>query len=328
MALVNNKIREIPTIAKDVDVNQQDATGTALHWAAGWNKPEAIPLLLEAGVDPTARNEKGLTALHLAAWAGNAVVIQTLIGAGVDPLLKDSRNDTALHVAAHSQPKSWPAVVPRNEIGNTANAIQQLIDAGVDPNARGFQDQTALHAACRHRNADVIQPLVDAGVDPNHQEMKGVTALMEAIARQDPDVIQAIMNIDGIDPNKQNIIGFTAFHYAAKRGIVQLIQPLIALGADPTIKDDEERTAYDVAKEYGKEDFAHRLISVTTSKATTVAQDVQQSDAHKEMIQTLIEFHFTQQLVNTMVNEMDFMMTNYNSKFHNMLTSKSQLKQQ
>ena len=49
----------------------QDKDGdTALHYAVAREKIECISLLLEAGANPTLKNEKGFTAMHEGAKRG------------------------------------------------------------------------------------------------------------------------------------------------------------------------------------------------------------------------------------------------------------------
>ena len=79
------------------DPKAQDENGlTPLHLAAVGNEnPAVIAALLEAGADLKARNKDGMTPLHLAAWFnGNPAVIAALLEAGADPKARDEFGNT------------------------------------------------------------------------------------------------------------------------------------------------------------------------------------------------------------------------------------------
>ena len=52
----------------------------------------------------------------------------------------------------------------------------------------------------------------------------------------------------GGDVNEQTEYGSTALHAASREGHVEVITALLAAGADKTMKDEDGRTPYDVAK--------------------------------------------------------------------------------
>ena len=51
---------------------------TPLHYAAAYNRPEAIPLLLTAGADPHRKSAEGLTAIEVALEVKNHNVVDLL----------------------------------------------------------------------------------------------------------------------------------------------------------------------------------------------------------------------------------------------------------
>jgi len=60
-------------IAEHANINAPQADGTtALHWAAHWNDPDLVNLLIRAGADVKASNRYGATPLSEAAATGNA----------------------------------------------------------------------------------------------------------------------------------------------------------------------------------------------------------------------------------------------------------------
>ena len=77
-------------------------------------------MLLEAGADLAARNERGTTPLHDAAFRGNAETVTVLLEAGADLEARNESGTTPLHMAA---------------LGGNAETVTALLEAGADPKA-------------------------------------------------------------------------------------------------------------------------------------------------------------------------------------------------
>ena len=124
-----------------------------------------IVALLDAGADPTVRDEDGTTPLHWAAEnTSNPAVIVALLNAGADPNARDEDGTTPLVSAILAILTANPAV------------IVALLDAGADPNARTDDGWTPLHWAARLTdNSAVVVALLDAGADPNARDEDGWT---------------------------------------------------------------------------------------------------------------------------------------------------------
>jgi uncharacterized protein len=75
---------------------------TALHFAAFFNQPEAVVLLLERGADPHAVSPTfgNVTPLHSAATAGNNAAARALLEAGADANARQAGGFTPTHAAA------------------------------------------------------------------------------------------------------------------------------------------------------------------------------------------------------------------------------------
>lgn len=79
---------------------------TALHWSVAQapgnpaKQVECMRALIEAGADPNARNEEGITPLMDAAWFGCQHAVQELLRRGADPLLLNGKHRTARDLAS------------------------------------------------------------------------------------------------------------------------------------------------------------------------------------------------------------------------------------
>ena len=103
---------------------------------------ELVRLLLEAGSNPNATDNDGVTPLHWAAGKGMTTAAQMLIAAGAKVNARDSVSFTPLHNAAQ---------------GGWCEVARVLLSAGADTTARHSGGQTPLE----------IVPIVVAGSGPD-----------------------------------------------------------------------------------------------------------------------------------------------------------------
>ena len=76
---------------------------TALHGAVARRDVEIVKMLLEAGADPNARQERGFVPLHDAAANGNAALVELLLKRGARADAKTDDGKTAAEMAAERE---------------------------------------------------------------------------------------------------------------------------------------------------------------------------------------------------------------------------------
>ncbi|GAA6059601.1 hypothetical protein JCM10212_005100 [Sporobolomyces blumeae] len=138
---------------------------TALIGAATTGNLEIVQMLIGAGADVTAANDKGVTALHYAASKGHVNVGRLLIEKGADINARDKANQLALHRAATTG--SLPFV--------------HLILASLSPtkpekprlNLADRAGNTPLHLAIESGHAEVAVALIEAGADRHRGDSEG-----------------------------------------------------------------------------------------------------------------------------------------------------------
>ncbi|HXJ81440.1 MAG TPA: ankyrin repeat domain-containing protein [Candidatus Methylomirabilis sp.] len=132
---------------------------THLHRAVVYGRSLAIiRLLVEAGGDPNATADLGLTPFRSAVRHGREDVARLLRGAGAD--------ESTLSAEDRHPPRVEPDVLCYAAGRNDVESARRLLDAGADPNANGGLDESPpLHWACWRGSADAARLLVEHGAD-------------------------------------------------------------------------------------------------------------------------------------------------------------------
>lgn len=99
----------VQLIEKDADVNKPG--WTPLHYAASQSQLEVMHLLLEHSAYIDAASPNGTTPLMMAAKYGNASAVKILLEAGADPTVKNELALTALDFAHQGQRPDSAAII-------------------------------------------------------------------------------------------------------------------------------------------------------------------------------------------------------------------------
>lgn len=148
-----------------VDVNARGDNGnTALHFA---KDKAVVDVLVEAGANVDARDEREETPLFYAAAGEDIDVVRALANHGADISAKGFDGSTALHAA------------------KGVAVVDMLVEAGADIEARTVEGSTPLIAAASAANQgsfEALRALVGHGADLNAKDARGSTALHWAAA--------------------------------------------------------------------------------------------------------------------------------------------------
>jgi ankyrin repeat protein len=175
---------------------------------------DGTALMLDAGADPNAGNERGETALHWAVWRDRSPAVVRLLldrGAAIDARRVDGR--TAYAMAVLFGRRALADLLGGAGADTTLSAVDRFVEACVAAAAAG----TAAPAAPPLAPADAH--LLPDLANGNHAA--GVLALLAAGA--------------GIHERGEH--GATALHFACWNGQDALVAALLARGADTTIED-------------------------------------------------------------------------------------------
>lgn len=109
---------------------------------------------------------------------------------------------------------------------------------------------SALHRAAQSGKADVVKFLCDSGGDPRLQSKKtGETPLHIATFHHNKNAVAELLNSAAkADVNVQDQHGYTPLLIAVHRGAADVVEQLLAAGANCNIKDNYGQDAIEMAK--------------------------------------------------------------------------------
>ena len=126
--------------------------------------------------------------------------------------------------------------------------FKYLLENGAEIDKENGYGWTALMCASMNGHSDIVENLIKQGADVNIKNSNRETALIKVI----------ISCIRTFEENKDNMIKKNA----ALNRCLKIVKCLIENGADVNIKDNEGKTALDLAEENGYKEIVEILKSV------------------------------------------------------------------
>jgi ankyrin repeat protein len=139
--------------------------------------------------------------------------------------------------------------------------VRALIDANpAEMHAVAGDGFHPLGLAAYFKQPAVVRLLLDLGADPRQAAANAarVQAIHAAVASDQPDVVAWLLDA-GADVNARQQQDYTPLMGAAANARMELLDLLLARGADPSLTTADGKTAAALAREHGHEPIAARL---------------------------------------------------------------------
>jgi len=286
-AIENNKL---PVVAKLLDnfadVNKATKKGTTPLYLAAQNGLTAIAQrLLTMGADPSLAREDGWQPLHIAAKNGYLQIFINLITSGAKLNAKTQQGTIALQVASQFGHESIVKhILNTDEYKREKKLIDTLDNKGA----------TALILTIQNQHDDLAIFLIDQGANINIQTNSGGTSALYLAAQENRiAVVQYLISKPEIKLNIQRKTGFTPLHVAAFRGYADVVDALLQMGADATVKGDEGATPFHAALWGGHAEITQKLQQVQSFANRKEQESVKSTasnaiDTNSQELQSLI----------------------------------------
>jgi len=209
-----------------------DEDGTLMRKTIDLNNVEVVEkLLLQENIKINAKGEDGLTSLgylitESEANANSKDIAEALIDHGADVNAASNINEPLILLSVKNK---------QTEI------LKLLIDNGADINAQSNLGETALHLA----EGETLKILVENNADINIKDNKANSVIHKLYFIDD---IKYMISL-GLDINEKNNQGETVLFNACTNTNCNdaRIEKLLAIGADPNIKNEEEISIVHIA---------------------------------------------------------------------------------
>ena len=265
------------------------AGGVALIPACAAGDADALQLYLGAGGSPIYANQHGITAAIALTFPPimptKPGMLRALLARGASATCtatfgQNAPDMTALHFAAG--------------LGDTALAAVLIDDGAADVDAADAAGKTPLFVATMHRHEAVVDLLLSRGADATKATVDGADALMVLaeppfgeVAGADTRLATALLAA-GANLSLRDCNGFTHLHACARHGNAELVQVLLAAGAevDARMDDEDEWTALMLAVAPSQAPRAHHhevtvVRALVAAGASLALKDARGRDAYE-----------------------------------------------
>ena len=221
----------LPQVEVDHTTNEG---ATALYCAVQEEHPDVVQVLIDAGANIEAKDQKGRSAVLVASCAGTLALVKMLVKAGADVSVTDDEGGTCLSLASY--------------FGHT-ETVRYLVGLTQMEVDRATEGKTALYCAVQEEHADVVQVLIDAGADIEAKDQKGRSAVLVASCAGTLALVKMLVKA-GADLRVTDNEGGTCLTLASSFGHNETVRYLVGLPqVEVDHQDSSNRTALQIASQ-------------------------------------------------------------------------------
>ncbi len=292
------KIQTIVSGNPNLVDSADDKGSTPLHLASSKGHLEVVKFLLEKSADIEAVNGRGFTPLQLAAYSGQRPVVEFLLGKGANINAKNKSMDmTALDFAFMREFQAHKLdiapfliykgaqfeVNKKSRMGLTAldmtivfgytEAADYLLGLGADINYVGRDGKTPLASAISRGRPEIARLLIEKGADVNVPDKEGYPPVYWAVEKGQVNIVGMLLD-KGVNINfVEKRHGRTLLHIAAIKGYKDVVDILLAKGADVKAKDGYSKIPLFYAGKYGHKMAADLLTKHGAKKSSDMEEN-------------------------------------------------------
>ena len=284
-ALVADMVRRSPGEVRAVDA----MLFTPLHNAAVRGRADVARLLIDAGADPDAADDRGRTPLIRAAEYGQAAVVELLVGYGARLDWVDSFGWTALYQSA---------------LCGQRRMVEHLLRLGADVDGAG--GESPVLAAAGGPTPRTLTTLRNANIDFYMRRCRATTvptnqAASVALGGRHgfPDILDLLLD-HAADVRVRDVDGLSPVRLAALAGRSTAVSLLVSAGADLTGEEwiIERRWPAAVLADTALCDWLHRVATARVRPLTELCRLVIRRTVRPRIRQSLATLPLPGYLVN------------------------------
>jgi ankyrin repeat protein len=221
---------------------------------------DEVERMLDAGADVFATNAAGSTPMHMAAMVGNRKVAELLIARHANVNARTRPGVTPLHFASYHRHMEVTRLLL--EQGAEVNAAMEYgytpLFKAVEPEKLDGGILPALTPAAAIENKALVVLLLEKGAKVNVKLKDGVTPLHFAAMLGVPDIVELLIAGGAQIDAEGN--GVTPLFMAAKFDRKEVAETLLAHGANIDMPSDDGMTPLVVAADYGNASTVELLL--------------------------------------------------------------------
>ena len=142
---------------------------------------------------------------------------------------------------------------------NQMHLVKYLVQNNAEINTIDKFGRTALNEAIKCRNHNIFNFLLDNGAKVNAQDIGSKLCLL--VTKNDLDTITMYCRAH-VNPNSVDYDNRTMLHIAVSESNFKIVQYLLTVNADPTIKDRFGNSAYTIADSVEKTPDSHKVLDL------------------------------------------------------------------